>query len=122
AFRGVGSNGHTAGWKGRWAMSPRAPFVGRAGEVTLLREALADVMARHPRVVQIEGPAGVGKTALIERFLVEPGVEQAPTVLRAGGEEAETLLAYGIVEQLVRSAGLDPTTVTGTPDPLDDPV
>ncbi len=103
-------------------MTPRAPFVGRVAELALLREALADATARRPRVVQVEGPAGVGKTALIERFLAEPGTERAPTVLRAGGEEAEMLLAYGVVEQLVRAAELEPTTVTGAADPLDDPV
>ena len=64
--------------------------------------------ARRPRIVQVEGPAGMGKTALIERFLAEPGTEPPPTVLRAGGDEAETLLAYGVVEQLARSAGLEP--------------
>ncbi len=103
-------------------MSPRASFVGRVGELTVLREALADATARHPRMVQIEGPAGVGKTALIERFLAEPGTERAPVVLRAGGDEAEALLAYGVIEQLVRSVGLDPATVTGPTDPVDDPV
>jgi DNA-binding CsgD family transcriptional regulator len=103
-------------------MSPQAPFVGRVAELAVLRAALADVTARRPRVVQVEGPAGVGKTALIERFLTEPGSERPPTLLRAGGEEAEMLFAYGVVEQLGRSAGLDPTTVVGAADSVDDPV
>ena len=87
-----------------------------------MRAAFADAAALHPRIVQIEGPAGVGKTALIERFLADPESEQPPTVLRAGGDEAEALLAYGVVEQLVRSAGLEPAAVTGAAGPLDDPV
>ncbi|MDT7554297.1 MAG: hypothetical protein QOI16_2833, partial [Pseudonocardiales bacterium] len=99
-----------------------SPFVGRVAEMALLRVVLADAAARHPHVVQIEGPAGVGKTALIERFLADPDLDPPPTVLRAGGDEAEVLLAYGIIEQLVRSAGLDPRTVTGAEEPLDDPV
>ena len=33
------------------------------------------------------------------------GAGPAPTVLRASGEEAETLLAYGVLDQLARSAG-----------------
>ena len=49
-----------------------SPFVGRVAELALLRGVLADAAARHPHVVQIEGPAGVGKTALIERFLADP--------------------------------------------------
>ncbi|MBV9922490.1 MAG: AAA family ATPase, partial [Pseudonocardia sp.] len=103
-------------------MSPQVPFVGRGAELAVLRAALADVTARRPRVVQVEGPAGVGKTALIERFLAEPGSDRPPTLLRAGGEEAEMLFAYGVVEQLVRSAGVDPTTVVGAADSVDDPV
>jgi DNA-binding CsgD family transcriptional regulator len=99
-----------------------SPFVGRVAELALLRGVLADAAARHPHVVQIEGPAGVGKTALIERFLADPDLDPPPTVLRAGGDEAETLLAYGIIEQLVRSAGLAPRTVTGAEEPLDDAV
>ena len=51
------------------------------------------------------GPAGIGKTALIEHFLREPGVGATPVVVRASGEETEALLAYGVVEQLARSAG-----------------
>ena len=103
-------------------LSPLAPFVGRTAELAVLRAALADAVARRPRVVQIEGPAGMGKTALIERFLADPGGDLSPTVLRAGGDEAETLLAYGVVEQLARAGGLDPAAVTGPARPLDNPV
>ncbi len=88
----------------------------------MLRAAVADAVARRPRVVLVEGPAGVGKTALLERLLAEPGTDRPLTVLRAGGDESETLLAYGVVEQLARSVGRDPRTVTGAADPLDDPV
>jgi hypothetical protein len=103
-------------------LSPLAPFVGRTAELAVLRTALVEAAARRPRVVQIEGPAGMGKTALIERFLADPGGDLSPTVLRAGGDEAETLLAYGVVEQLARAGGLDPAAVTGPAGPLDDPV
>lgn len=103
-------------------LSPLSPFVGRTAELAALRAALADAAARRFRVVQIEGPAGMGKTALIEHFLADPGGRRPPTVLRAGGDEAEALLAYGVVEQLVRAAGVDPATVTGAAGPLDDPV
>jgi len=103
-------------------LSPLAPFVGRTAELGVLRAAFAEAAARRPRVVQIEGPAGMGKTALIERFLADPGGDLSPTVLRAGGDEAETLLAYGVVEQLARAGGLDPAAVTGPARPLDNAV
>src|SRR4051794_1506836 len=64
----------------------------------------------------------MGKTALIEWFLADPGGDLAPTVLRAGGDEAETLLTYGVVEQLARAGGLDPADVTGPAGLLDNPV
>jgi DNA-binding CsgD family transcriptional regulator len=80
-----------------------APFVGRQPEIALLRARLAEAVAGDSRVVQIDGPPGIGKTALVERFLAT--CEPNPVVVRASGEEAETLLAHGVVEQLARSAG-----------------
>ena len=81
------------------------PFVGRQPELAVLRARLAAALAGQPQVVRIEGPAGIGKTALIEHFLREPGVTPGPVVVRASGEDTESLLAYGVVEQLARSAG-----------------
>jgi DNA-binding CsgD family transcriptional regulator len=78
-------------------------FVGRRRELDVLRARLADARAGRPRMVQVQGPAGIGKTALLEQFLEESS--GALTILRASGEEAETLLAYGVLDQLARSAG-----------------
>ncbi len=80
-------------------------FVGRQPELAALRARLAAARAGVPQVVEIRGPAGIGKTALVEHFLEEPGGVAAPVVLRASGEETEILLAYGVVGQLARSAG-----------------
>ena len=95
-------------------------FVGRTEELDVLRARLADARAGRPWIVQVQGPAGIGKTALIERFVGGEGRgsiaasaasrsgragSRPPTVLRASGEEAETLLAYGVLDQLARSAG-----------------
>ncbi len=82
-----------------------ALFVGRQPELAVLRSRLADAVAGRPQVVQIQGPAGIGKTALIERFLRDPGSTPPPVVVRASGEESESLFALGVVEQLARSAG-----------------
>ena len=103
------------------------PFVGRQPELALLRARLAAALGGQPQVVRIEGPAGIGKTALIEHFLREPGVAPAPVVIRASGEDTESLLAYGVVEQLARTAGAAGAGLLGavpgeTSAPVHDPV
>jgi class 3 adenylate cyclase/tetratricopeptide (TPR) repeat protein len=42
-----------------------APFVGRSQELSLLERWLAEASAGHPRVVLIQGDAGIGKTRLL---------------------------------------------------------
>jgi ATP/maltotriose-dependent transcriptional regulator MalT len=76
-------------------------FVGRQDELALLGAKLDEVRAGEPRVVLVEGPAGIGKTALLQRFMA--GTENA-RLLRAGGVEEERFLPYGVAEQLARSA------------------
>jgi len=65
-----------------------APFVGRQPEVAALRARLAQSLAGEPQVVLVAGPPGIGKTALVERFLAS--VEQPLVVLRGGGEAIPT--------------------------------
>ena len=56
------------------------------------------VRSGQPRVLWLSGPAGIGKTSLVRRLLVDrPGV----CVLWGGGEEGETGLAFGVLAQLV---------------------
>jgi DNA-binding CsgD family transcriptional regulator len=95
------------------------PFVGRGRELGVLRAHLHDAERGRPRIVQVQGPAGIGKTALLERFLAE---RPELSVLRASGEEAETLLAYGVLDQIARSAGTAGDglrAVTAAPSPVD---
>ncbi len=47
----------------------REPFVGRAAELGLLRASLETAQSGSGRVVLVSGEAGIGKTALIRRFL-----------------------------------------------------
>jgi DNA-binding CsgD family transcriptional regulator len=95
-------------------------FVGRQPELAVLRARLAAARGGAPQVVQIEGPPGIGKTALVAHFLDDPGGDGAPIVLRASGEETETLLEFGVIDQLARSAGpagaglLGPGGLSGT--------
>jgi DNA-binding CsgD family transcriptional regulator/predicted nucleic acid-binding protein len=103
-------------------------FVGRRRELGVLDARLREAGRGQPRVVQVQGPAGIGKTSLLDQFIAEAGGaadgRAAPiTVLRASGEEAETLLAYGVLDQLARSAGpageaLREATAHATPDPI----
>jgi tetratricopeptide (TPR) repeat protein len=44
-------------------------FVGRKAELGQLNQAFADVQAGRPVNVYVEGPSGIGKTALVTRFL-----------------------------------------------------
>src|SRR5829696_4524830 len=75
------------------------PFVGREGELRALASARD---AGGAWCVLVEGPAGAGKTALVERFLAtSPGL----FVLRASGERGEADVPLGVVDQLLRRAG-----------------
>ena len=98
-------------------------FVGRREELGILQNALENARAARPRVVLVHGSAGMGKSALLRRFLGGAG---SGAVLRASGDEGETALTYGVVAQLL--AGL-PEPLPGTlsslragagpsPDPL----
>src|SRR3954471_3587922 len=73
-------------------------FVGRAGELSVLEDALRDVRSRHPRMVLVAGAAGIGKTALAERFVRGRGDLQ---VVRCGGER-ECPTSFGVIDQLFR--------------------
>ncbi len=101
----------------------RGVFVGRAGELAVLAAAAAAARRGQPQVLLVEGDAGAGKSSLLRRFA--SGLADA-TVLRAGGDEAELLLPYGIVGQLTASArgagggppGLLAAQLSGGVDPL----
>ena len=58
-----------------------APFVGRQPELAVLQARLTEALTGRPQTVQIQGPAGIGKTALLEHFLSDSGVEPLPVVL-----------------------------------------
>ena len=98
-------------------------FVGRADELAVLEAAAAEARGGRPKVVLVEGEAGIGKSALLARFAA--GLADA-AVLRASGDEAERLVPYGIVAQLVASArgaggsppGLLASELNGAVDPL----
>ena len=74
------------------------PFVGRADELALLNEEMQRVRSGEPRLVWLTGEAGIGKTSLLRRFVSGlSGVR----VLWASGDENETDLPYGVINQLL---------------------
>jgi ATP/maltotriose-dependent transcriptional regulator MalT len=76
-------------------------FVGRAGERAALAAELDRVRQGHPRLILVEGPSGIGKTALVRHVL--SGATDF-FVLWASGAELETALPYGVVSQLLAQA------------------
>ena len=79
-------------------MASAEPFVGRDDELAALAGDWSDARAGRPSLVLVCGEAGIGKTALIRRFLdtATPGAR----VLRAACDAAEVGLPFGVVGQL----------------------
>jgi DNA-binding CsgD family transcriptional regulator len=98
-------------------------FVGRRPEIARLHQAWQEARAGAIRVAGIEGDAGIGKTALVRRFLDEAG---PATVVWISGDEAEATLPWGVLTQVAaampgsRTAlGLDgPVTVVSAGEAL----
>jgi ATP/maltotriose-dependent transcriptional regulator MalT len=84
---------------------PLEVFVGRTAELAQVADVRAQVEAGQPWLVAIEGDPGVGKTALARRCLAE--AESAGLrVLPARASQSEADLDFGLVEQLLRAAGV----------------
>jgi DNA-binding CsgD family transcriptional regulator len=98
-------------------------IVGRDSEVARFERALTGARAGHPAVVLLVGPAGIGKTALWRHVLTPAGMADGAAVIVATGDEAETELEYGVIEQLLRRAPVDAATRARlAPRPGSDPV
>ena len=98
-------------------------FIGRVDELAALRQAMSETRSGQPRTLLVTGPAGIGKTSLIERFLAELADAGNARLLRANGEQWEALVAYGTADQLLRAAGICLDLVTdGRDDPHAGPV
>jgi hypothetical protein len=91
-------------------MNTPVGFVGRQSELRILGDRLPAARKGNPQVVYVEDEAGAGKSTLQPRFLRSP---PDAVVLQVGGDEAETLLSYGIFDQLQAGA----STELG-PDPM----
>ncbi len=95
----------------------RAPFVGRAAEHSALEEALSAAKSGEARIVSLVGPAGIGKSRLIQDFILRhrapgtwsPGAPGSgpgdaalsPRVYR--GSARDTGAAFGVFAKLLRA-------------------
>jgi ATP/maltotriose-dependent transcriptional regulator MalT len=82
------------------------PFVGRRAPMARLSRLLEQARAGVPSLVLVEGPAGIGKTALVDWFLNTAG---PGCVLHASGEEAEATLPFGVLAQLAVNSPTAPS-------------
>ncbi|MEU5880473.1 AAA family ATPase [Spirillospora sp. NPDC047279] len=73
-------------------------FVGRTAELALLRAHAEHARSGRPRIVLVEGPAGIGKTTLVRRFFDQDAPEH---VLWAAGEHTEQALSFEVLRRLV---------------------
>jgi len=97
-------------------------LVVRDAELAVLGGLLVDAAEGLPRFVLVEGEPGVGRTTFLGQFLARL---DATCVLSASGDEFETSLRYGVLEQLCRSSEVprsepfamlsDPTATSSEP-------
>jgi DNA-binding CsgD family transcriptional regulator len=80
-----------------WA---RGPLLERSAELARIEAALGEARRGRGRFLVIEGPAGIGKTALLAAARAAAS-DTAMCVLRSRGTELERDFAFGVVRQLV---------------------
>ena len=88
-------------------MSGPVGFVGRQRELRVLEEKLSEARTGHPQVVYLEADPGAGKSTLLSKFAAS--ITDA-LVLEVGADEDETLLAFGVIDQLLSGVPTDPGT------------
>lgn len=76
------------------------PFIGREHELGLLERALMDSRRGVPQLVFIEGPSGIGKTALVQHFLRSVRQDSSAVVL-SGRCYAREALPYKAFDAIV---------------------
>ncbi len=84
----------------------RTDLVERDRELSTLEEALDQLTGGRSVRVLVEGPAGIGKTRLLEE-LGRRAADRGVTVLTAHGSQLEQSFGYGVVRQLMESVVTD---------------
>jgi predicted ATPase len=72
------------------AAAPESPFVGREAELARLESHLATALAGAGGVVWVTGEAGMGKSALVQRFARRAQAQHEPLVVITGHCNAHT--------------------------------
>ena len=75
-----------------------AIFVGREAELVDLDALVRRAATQAPAVALVEAPAGVGKSAVLDRFIART---KDALVVRVSGDEAESAIAFGVYDQLL---------------------
>ncbi|MFI8221421.1 ATP-binding protein [Streptomyces sp. NPDC085932] len=90
------------------SLSPAATsdFVGRDAQLRSMTQLAETVRAGQSSLILVEGPSGIGKTALVRRWLEEPALSAA-TILRARCDPAESDLSFGVIAQLIADVPAD---------------
>jgi hypothetical protein len=78
------------------------PFVGRQPPLAILGHAFRAVCEGRPASVHVHGPSGIGKSALIRRFLDHLPRSEAAVILRGRCYERESV-PYGALDGLIDS-------------------
>jgi tetratricopeptide (TPR) repeat protein len=87
--------------KGR---APRTPLIGRDTELTALEEAAAALATqREVRIVSLIGPAGIGKSRLIQDFVLKHRAVRAPALRVYRGSARDSGPAFGLFARLLRA-------------------
>src|SRR5213592_982673 len=79
------------------------PLLERNEELARIESALAEARTGRGRFLVIEGPAGIGKTALLAAARTA-AANSGMRVLRSRGSELERDFAFGVVRQLFEPA------------------
>jgi DNA-binding CsgD family transcriptional regulator len=82
-----------------------ATVYGRDDELRRLADGLAAARAGRPAVALVDGPPGIGKTALVRHFL---GEHDDVRVLWASGDVSERSVPYAVADQVVRQGRAGP--------------
>ena len=93
-------------------------LVGRADELGVLAQAVRRARDGVPTAVLVVGEAGIGKTHVVRAALGREDV----TVVTAVGDEAESDLDYGVMDQLLRNTALEPEVGDLLASPGTDPL
>ena len=98
------------------------PFVGRRRELRLLHDAWAGVLDdRAPHLVVVRGPAGIGKTRLVDEFVRAVVDGDSPPRVVASRERHDDDRSLGSITDLMAAMPVPATPGTAGPAPSTNP-